>query len=279
MQSERFKYLKHESNKGQTLSILEGLDNAEGEWMLFLDSDDFLEVDALASLVEVAKRDNANVVISNYKVLFDDGSVDLHNIDIPEGCYKKEDFVGLLYSKIPLNFLSCIGTKLYNMDFVKNKKPKTPSSLRTNYDIAYILDALTVSDHISYVNRVSYVYYRRSDSITHTYRNNMYRNLTDSRAKLLPLLQSCGCYESKKKEYHTTMYSIILGALTQEIKYSKGYSHYKEVFDAIQKDDNKKTFDVVLNSGMSKKDKFILKLIKNNHYVLFYVLLSLRHMI
>lgn len=65
---ERFSHLKeriviiNKENGGLPLARKSGLERAEGEYILFADSDDWLELDAVERVVEVAKRTDADIV-------------------------------------------------------------------------------------------------------------------------------------------------------------------------------------------------------------------------
>ena len=56
------KIVRHEPNKGVAAARNAGLDNAEGEYVYYLDSDDYFDDDALEVMYESAKRDDADVV-------------------------------------------------------------------------------------------------------------------------------------------------------------------------------------------------------------------------
>lgn len=62
--SEKYKYIKiiHNSNQGVSMARNCGLDNANGDFIMFLDSDDWLEYDILAKVVEKGIKTNADII-------------------------------------------------------------------------------------------------------------------------------------------------------------------------------------------------------------------------
>ena len=56
----------HKENEGAAFARKAGLDAASGQYVLFVDGDDWLDSDAVSMCVEVAQRDNADCVMFGY---------------------------------------------------------------------------------------------------------------------------------------------------------------------------------------------------------------------
>lgn len=271
--SKLFKYIEHKENKGQSTTRNDGVRAATGKWMIFLDSDDFLTEDAIEKLVEVSERDNSDIIFANFKTFNDLGVEREFVINLPEGKYTTTELVSHFYDEVAMNMLSCIGTKLYRMDFVRKRKKETPDSTITNYDIAFILDALIADPQISYLNKVVYIYYQREGSITHSYRKNMYKGFVQARKKLLPLLQKCECYDKKKLDYHVVVYGVISNSLGQEVRYGRGYSNFKKVFFEIKSNPSTaETIKVICESDQPKNRKLLMRYIQGGNSILAFIM-------
>lgn len=59
---ERFKYLRHPQNRGLSVARNTGLTHAGGQWILFVDADDWLAPGTLSALRQLAQQDEADVV-------------------------------------------------------------------------------------------------------------------------------------------------------------------------------------------------------------------------
>ena len=68
------KIVRHEPNKGVAAARNTGLDNAEGEYVYYLDSDDYFDDDALEVMYETAKRDDADVVGCEWLLSFENNA-------------------------------------------------------------------------------------------------------------------------------------------------------------------------------------------------------------
>jgi len=62
----------HKANGGLSDARNAGTEKAAGEWIFYLDSDDYLEKNALETLVKLQQEYQSDIVISNYSYLYDD---------------------------------------------------------------------------------------------------------------------------------------------------------------------------------------------------------------
>ena len=73
----------HQENKGLSSARNVGLDHATGDFLFFIDSDDYLPKDSLETLMELQAEHDADCVIGNYDLYNDDYSFS-RSIKIPE---------------------------------------------------------------------------------------------------------------------------------------------------------------------------------------------------
>ena len=64
-QNERIRVI-HKENGGLSSAREAGIQNASGDYIMVVDSDDWIEPDTVASCIEVAQRDNAGCVMFGY---------------------------------------------------------------------------------------------------------------------------------------------------------------------------------------------------------------------
>ena len=221
----RIIYIRHSENKGQTITRNDGLANATGDWVMFLDADDVLEKDAVRDMLD-GVEDDTDIIFANYRTT-QGSEVNEYAANIKEGVYNTKQFVNHLFDDIPASVLTCIGSKIYRKDFLDHRKRYTSDLIKTNYDMAFIIDALIACNKIKYINKVVYNYIQREDSITYSYRKDMYKRISEARARIPELLDVCECYESKIMQFQEMQLQLIVATLNQEIKFNKGYRSFK----------------------------------------------------
>ncbi len=64
----------HQPNQGQGRARNVGIDTASGEYIGFVDSDDWIEPEMFSNLYETAKEKNHDLVICDYDFVYSDGS-------------------------------------------------------------------------------------------------------------------------------------------------------------------------------------------------------------
>ncbi|WP_335871162.1 glycosyltransferase family 2 protein [Bacillus sp. 2205SS5-2] len=166
----------HQKNEGSFHARINGVDNALGEYILFLDADDKLKEFALEKIKEhtyqyeadifIFRADyfNSSGVVSASEKVFEDGT-------IFEGRKKK-----ILYEKFTqdasLNHLwiKAIKKECFNNDIVRHY----PSILMGD-DVLYTLEPLTNAKRIKYIDEVLYNYRISSTSMTKKFQPNVYQ--------------------------------------------------------------------------------------------------------
>lgn len=157
LKDSRFVYLeKTHSNAGEARNI--GMTVAKGEFLLFLDSDDFFDVDLVSEAVRCAVKTNADVTVFQYKLYYE------HLSKISTATYgihtnRKKAFNLFEMRSRKFSFTNiAVWNKLYRADFVykNNLKFKTHPAIN---DVYFSWHALICASTIALCRNVG-VYYR-----------------------------------------------------------------------------------------------------------------------
>lgn len=139
------------SNKGISISRNEGIKKASSKYLMFLDSDDYLDKNALNDMYNISKKENADVVIGRMKAFNSKGFYPYYSDKI----ITKYDVFDLEQNKKIVR-LTSVCCKLYKTDLVKNISFPSKLGHEDNY---FSLSVFVKAKRI--VSVPKYYYYRR----------------------------------------------------------------------------------------------------------------------
>lgn len=264
----------HEKNGGQEAARNSGLETANGDWIMFLDSDDTFENNAVEDMVNFAISNNCDVVLAPYKI-FQNGVEKKIEAKIPNGAYTSKEFASHFLTDIEWGVISCIGSKIYKKSFIDEYHLRFDRQYKYSEDAAYIYTTLYKCNIVGYVDIPFYNYIIREEGSTQSsYRPNLYSNLQKTKELLRKYLKSNDVFKGEVyKEYIKGEDDLISVALINEAKY-KGYLSFKREFESIR---NGESFvEIVKNQDiLTKNRKIILIMIKNNCKLVSFVFFKL----
>lgn len=156
----------HKQNEGQAKARFEGISLAKGKYLLFLDSDDFYEVNALEVLNNKIKSNDVDLIIYNAIKILNDSCVDLYNFDSSD--FDIPLIECLCKRKISYFWTLCAKKELF-LNINKNIK-KTFFSLRYSEDFYLIYNIVKKiqKDKFLIIDDKLYRYICNPSSITNT---------------------------------------------------------------------------------------------------------------
>jgi len=157
---DRFKVI-HKENMGPASARNDGIKISEGKFIFFIDSDDFLEKNALQTLVEKYEKYNPDLVIADFnKVGETISSSGNDRVFSDNKLLKKQDIINYVSSylsapnKFPL--LTQSWGRLFKASIIKNNNIFFNSDLRTFEDVAFNFDYMKHVDEIFYIKKPLY---------------------------------------------------------------------------------------------------------------------------
>lgn len=163
----------HKKNEGQILTRTYGIKNAQGEYFVFLDSDDMLKNDCLEKLGSVIENTNSDMII--YKYSKSPEFTDEYTLPLVPGCLKKQNIYNLICTSM---FLNNMCTKCVKRDCCDIEADYSKYSFIKNAEDA--LQSLPIIDKCRkpyYLDEALYYYRTNNNSITHTYQKNRAKSI------------------------------------------------------------------------------------------------------
>jgi len=151
----------HTRNNGPAAARNIGIENSKGSFIFFIDSDDFIENNAINLLIENYQRTKADMIVGDFKKIQDDISDSGHNAAFSSSkLLKKPDIINYVRSylkkpnRFPL-FVYCWG-RLFKSSIIKDNNIYFNPDLRTFEDVAFNFDYLNYTDEIYFLKEAIY---------------------------------------------------------------------------------------------------------------------------
>lgn len=165
----RIKLVRQE-NHGLVYSRKQGIRESAGDYILFVDSDDWLEHDMISALVRMSVSDNSDVVASAATFFMGDNRRISRNA-APEGVYQGEELIELKkrlfcyedYTTMAL--LPFLWNKLWKKDLIQKYVLAADEKMTIAEDVAIGFPAILSAGRVTVTNKSFYNYRKTSSSM------------------------------------------------------------------------------------------------------------------
>ena len=268
---------------GEAAARNNGIDSAKGKWLVFVDADDYLPVGSLHSMIEVAEKENADIVVGNHSRVYGDNKTGIR--------YYTEQFVwpsdkSQEFMKHTLSMGSDQGTvwaKLYKTDFIKDSGEYLDRDLVNGVDQEFNVRIVLHSPRIVSIPDDVYSYVYNPSSVVRTFKSQYYdvsmRTVSairdDLKSSTLPA-------DSVKRIFDIYCLDRLLMLLMNYVCNPHApwpYSKRKQVFHAVCRNEclSKALKTIPWSSIESKTRRIIIGFAKFNLFLPIYCACSLRY--
>lgn len=278
----------HKKNEGLGYARNTGIDNANGEFICFLDSDDYIALDTIEKTYKAAIENQADIVSYGFNRVNQSGEIINTNIpkpskDIFEGSEVQGDFLPNMIApdtesgKISDFWMSMCGA-LFSMSLIKNNDWRLVSERDIiSEDVYSLLDLYNYVNKVVVIPKSFYFYCENSTSLTHTYRVDRFEKIKYFYLECQTLCIKHKYSDIVLKRLSYTYLSYIIAAMKMIIKSDYSHSEKKCMLRGII-DDN--LTQQILRQVVLKKEKksrcILLQTMKRKKYNLSYILLLLK---
>lgn len=207
----------NQNNQGQSVARNNGMKLAEGEWISFVDSDDWINENLFKKFIKALpkfKEPDFDIFMFNGSI-FPDNFILNFDIDDWEG--KNPHSFDDCKNPFEGNLSAC--NKIYNREFlIKNNLTFTPNKIFE--DQLFSTLALILAKGIYITNHVLYWYRQHDDSTMHSLENNVFDSI-EILNKIKDALKSNNLWETTKYallQHKYTLYHWLLFRLPYNIR-------------------------------------------------------------
>lgn len=273
------------SNQGLGLARNTGLKNITGDYVLFVDSDDYVEKNLVEITLNLIKQNDCDFVrFHNFREDLNSGDKKIRKSSLKEGLYTKEDIkknilfpiIGVLPNETNENFVGMsVWRNLYKTSIIKENNLKFVSEREfISEDVIFNINYFSLCNKAYVINTPLYHYIVNDSSLTSKYNPNRFNKEVIMYKEVLKILEEKNiCDDYKLREQRTfldrTRMCIKQEILRDKIKITK---IKKNVLKIINNKELRSVLESYPISKMRFDYKIILLLVKYKKiYILYFI--------
>lgn len=252
----------HKPNGGQAEARNVGLDMASGNYIGFVDSDDWIHPQMYEILINFAEKFSSDITVCKYKKVNHEVNKynnydDINNLEYE--FYQKETVFNEYYSK---NLLYKISTVVWNKLYKKNVFVNIRFPLGIYYeDAAIALDTIEQCNNIIIINSELYFYYQRNGSTMNSnYSEKWFEGVYNNSIRGMVFFEKL----DNKCQYYYSVDDYVTRFVRDYFAVCLKNPHLKIKFNPILKAFKNNIIDVLKNPITCKMKKIMLILMLLN---------------
>ena len=217
----------HKENGGLMSTRKIGVSEAKGEYICFIDGDDFIQEDMLETYANTLKENQVDIICAGFTKYSDFSEVKIPvSQQIPCGVYSKTRLINEVYCRMLstspyytfyINPSVCI--KCLKREILKTVYQNIPENISLGEDAAATYPALLLSDSIAVIDYFGYFYRQNQASMTHTYDGRLYEKVKNLLTYLYAI-ESEVDWNAEKQINEYAVYLLVL-AKNNELAYNR----------------------------------------------------------
>lgn len=159
-----FTILKQELNQGPGSARNKGIENANGQYLIFIDSDDWIKDTYIMKLVSLAEEENADIVFCDYLRAYSNGKLKVSNdFSYATNIINNMEYAATCNDGVTRKIIRKKTFDEYNIKF---------PIWRNGEDIDVAIKIAIVAKKIIYLAEPMYYYYQRDNSLSNSLPDN-----------------------------------------------------------------------------------------------------------
>lgn len=270
--------LINQENQGVSFARNKGIDESTGDYIMFIDSDDYIEKNMIEDMVAKITKDDIDLVISGIKMNYirKGQVVGEEKYQLKDKMYSIEEMLNDILIDIDLICICGPCCKLYKTEILKNSKIKFTNEFTMGEDTWYNLDYIDAcTGKVVTMSNIYYNYMRENPNSLFTKYYDDYIKITEKvYNKFLNLLERKANNETVDRYKKTYIFNLIY-ANAINLKYVTTYK--KKMADLEYSLKNNVVVNNIRNINSNGiKEKVFCVLIKHKCKYILYLYFKLR---
>lgn len=259
----RIKVINQE-NSGPSVARNRGIEVATGEYISFIDSDDWIDKEMYKMMYKVASDNNSDSVICDMKMIDSENELYIKGLRYSSYQYDRKEIEDRIFKELLSNSqFNSMANKIYRASIIKENNICLDKNIYYAEDWLFNIEFFKLAQNTSYMNKCFYYYRRGHESSSSLYKTDTFEktgtwiyNMRKKYANEFGINQYLGVNELFKVIIHC----IISEFRRLDINLNNKYKNINRIIDS------KECIEVIENIDISKmgnKEKIIYYFIKH----------------
>lgn len=260
--------LFNNKNQGISYSRNEGLRKSAGDYILFLDGDDFLEPDFLEKFSLSIDNDNADLIVCSFNTIIN--KTKIKNIFKKQYYQNKNLITKRMLENFDNHMLYNVWNKCYKKSIIKTFNITFDENKLIGEDLKFNQEYLLKINTLSVIEKPLYNYVKSPKSTMNTYHENLFEIRLKENEEFVYFFEKNKIQNYQHflaKRFLERIYSCFVNLMYKENKlgYNEKYSQIKKITNHTKTKEYLKIFN-----GNSLKMKILLFFVKHKCYSIIY---------
>lgn len=193
--------LINKKNEGVVEARRTGFISSTGEYVLFIDGDDWIDVKTCQRCYEKLAEDDYDILCYGYYMAYDDGRN--IKVDIKEEILTEKQ---LLRELLLVNIKGCMWTKVIRRSYLIDNNIDFPKGIIYGEDLAMSIDIACYKPKVITISEQFYYYYQRENSITNSKLTNQAFHIINALDYAKECMIKKNLFEEFIEEYNYLVY-------------------------------------------------------------------------
>ena len=196
-----------------------GLKHATGQFIQFMDADDFIAPSMLQKMYTNCIQSNSDLITCGYQKMYLNEKDDEYFVkcEVEDQIYSKTEFLSVCAKYCENFILYFVWNKLYRADVIRNNGIWFDENITRSEDILFNLEYIKNANSFSFINEPLYIYNRSNvNSITKGFQIKDVEVQSTTYDRIRNYLYEQGVYHSNEQylehQYAVTMFSLVAQA-------------------------------------------------------------------